>query len=192
MICKICSSSSEQFSSAIILHKHEIKYFKCTLCGYIQTETPFWLEDAYTEAINRSDVGHVSRNITLSTITKSVITLFYNNSAKFVDFGGGYGMMVRLMRDSGFDYYRYDRYCENLFAADFEASKVSDSSYELLTAFEVFEHLLDPIAEIEQMLALSRDIFFSTLLLPDDTPDPKSWWYYGLDHGQHVSFFTKQ
>ncbi len=50
-------------------------------------------------------------------------------------------MFVRLMRDNGFDFYRSDRQCENLFAKGFEASLDVSPSYELLTAFEVFEHL---------------------------------------------------
>ena len=29
-----------------------------------------------------------------------------------------------------------------------------------------------------------------TEVLPDPIPHPKDWWYYGLDHGQHISFYS--
>ena len=35
---------------------------KCPKCGYVQTETPYWLEQAYVHAINRSDTGLLRRN----------------------------------------------------------------------------------------------------------------------------------
>ena len=64
--------------------------------------------------------------------------------------------------------------------------------YDLLTAWEVFEHLADPMAEIEKMLNYSDNIFFSTILLPASPKPLDQWWYYGLEHGQHVSFYTRE
>lgn len=60
----------------------------------------------------------------------------------------------------------------------------------MLTAFEVFEHLVNPMDEIEKMLKLSNTIFFSTELIPSHHPKPGEWWYFGLEHGQHISFYT--
>jgi hypothetical protein len=31
---------------------------------------------------------------------------------------------------------------------------------------------------------------FTTSLLPPANPKPEEWWYYGLDHGQHIGLFT--
>jgi hypothetical protein len=59
-----------------------------------------------------------------------------------------------------------------------------------MTTFEVFEHFVSPLDEIEQMLRRSRSILFSTLLLPPSNPAPGDWWYYALEHGQHVSIYT--
>jgi hypothetical protein len=132
----------------------------------------------------------VKRNLHLSEITKLMITSFFNKSGRFIDYGAGYGLFVRLMRDKGFDFYWHDKFCENIFAQDFEAKK--DESFELLTAFEVFEHLADPVAEVEQMLKYSKNILFSTELFPSSSPKPADWWYYGLDHGQHVAFYTHE
>jgi hypothetical protein len=40
----------------------------------------------------------------------------------------------------------------------------------LLTAFEVFEHLDEPIKDINTMFEQSDNILFSTLLIPNPTP----------------------
>jgi hypothetical protein len=42
------------------------------------------------------------------------------------------------------------------------------------------------------MLSYSRSIFFTTLLLPEPAPRPGEWWYYVLDQGQHISFYTRK
>lgn len=192
MTCKICNQATALFAQAEIIDTYAIAYYQCPQCGFVQTEQPYWLEEVYTEAINESDIGLVGRNLTQLQITRALLTLFFEGDGTFVDYGGGYGLFVRLMRDKGFDFYRYDSYCENLFAKGFDAEVPPAASYELLTAFEVFEHLVDPLPEIEKMLHFSRTIFFSTELLPQTNPKPGEWWYYGLEHGQHVSLYTRR
>ena len=190
MICAICSSPTETFASATVLGKYPVGYFRCTRCGFVQTEEPYWLDEAYSEAIKRSDVGHVQRNLRLAKIAKAVIISFFDSGKQFLDFGSGYGLLVRIMRDAGFDFYCYDKHCANLFAPDFEANLDGRNDYELVTAFEVFEHLVDPVQELREMQSFSRNIFFTTELLPANIPKPGEWDYYGLEHGQHVSFYT--
>jgi hypothetical protein len=189
MNCKICDSGMDLFSEAKILFKYNIKYYKCHGCGFVQTEEPYWLDESYSEVINRSDIGLLQRNLDLSKITKSVINYHFDKEGKFIDYGAGYGIFVRLMRDYGYDFYWMDKYCGNLFAKDFEAV---DGRYELLTAFEVFEHLTSPIEEIKQMLNYSDNILFSTFIIPSNNPKPENWWYYALDHGQHISLYSKK
>lgn len=54
---------------------------------------------------------------------------------------------------------------------------------------ETFEHFEYPLDEIEQMIKLTDNILFSTTLLPQPTPTPDAWWYYSLEHGQHIGFY---
>lgn len=191
--CGICGSPNDRFELASVLKKYDVQYFRCSLCGFVQTELPYWLDEAYQSAITSSDIGYVGRNISQAFTTQAMINAFFSAGSRFVDFGGGYGMFVRLLRDSGFDFYRYDQYCSNLFAVGFDITVGGPGTdkFELLTAFEVFEHLHDPAAELTTMLSLSDSILFSTILIPMDPPPLKSWWYYGLEHGQHVSLYTE-
>lgn len=113
--------------------------------------------------------------------------MFFNRKARFIDYGGGYGVFVRLMRDSGFDFYWQDAFTTNFFAIGFEAKA---SKYEVVTSFETFEHFVNPGEEIRNMLKLSDNILFSTELYGNTVPLPNEWHYYGLTHGQHISFYN--
>jgi len=191
--CKICNATSAPFATGRILNKYEIRYFRCEECGLVQTEEPYWLAESYTEAIHASDLGLVTRSVSLSWTSEVIISTLFNPGGRFVDYGGGYGIYVRLMRDAGFDFRRYDKYCENLFAQGFDITPEDQCEFELLTAFEVLEHLPDPGKELGRMLQMTSNIFFSTVLIPfHDPPRPGDWWYYGMDHGQHIAFYTRE
>jgi hypothetical protein len=193
MNCRVCSSENiDPFSRATILGKYEVQYFRCRYCGFTFTEEPYWLDEAYSDAIAAGDMGLVRRNVRHSEIVRSVIAMLFDAGGKFLDYGGGYGLFVRIMRDAGYDFYRYDKHCANLFARNFEAEDIGDGPISLVTAFEVLEHLANPVEELDKMLAFSRNLLFATELMPDTAPGPDEWWYYGLDHGQHVSFFTNR
>ncbi|HEY3390891.1 MAG TPA: methyltransferase domain-containing protein, partial [Prolixibacteraceae bacterium] len=136
-------------AEAMILQKYRVQYFICSNCGFVQTEKPYWLSEAYSESIARSDLGLISRNIKVSNISAVMISAFFNSQAEFLDYGGGNGMFVRLMRDKGLNFYWQDLYTQNQFARGFEIK--DNVRFELVTAFEVFEHLEDPLVEIEKM-----------------------------------------
>jgi len=180
------------FFKSTVLDKFDVDYFKCANCDFVQTEDPSWLEGSYSEAITQSDIGIIRRNIMLSKITSAVINAFFNQNNKYLDYGGGYGLLVRIMRDMGFDFHWYDQFCQNLFAKGFEHNTKDKTQYELVTAFEVFEHLPNPLEIVDTMISSSKSILFTTELMPTKVSPPDTWWYYGQDHGQHISFYTKK
>ncbi|MEM1172101.1 MAG: methyltransferase domain-containing protein, partial [Cyanobacteria bacterium P01_H01_bin.35] len=190
--CKVCGSISHKFDTAQVLNKYKIDYFQCSNCQFVQTENPYWLDEAYKKAIASSDLGLVSRNQNFSLITENLILNFFNADDKFLDYGCGYGLFVRMMRDLGLNFYGYDKYCQNIFYEGWEGEINGEEKYELVTAFEVFEHFINPLAEIEKILQQTRNILFSTQLLPSNNPGPNDWWYYALEEGQHISIFTRK
>jgi len=188
MKCKICGKNSRKLFSAKIIKKYNIDYFHCESCDFIQTEEPYWLNEAYNSPINLSDTGLVQRNFYLTKKVSVLIYFIFNQSEKYIDYAGGYGLFTRLMRDIGFNFYHYDPFTENLFARGFESNNLE--KYSALTTFETFEHFVNPLQEIEKMLKYSSNIIFTTELLPYDLSKPENWWYFGFEHGQHVSFYS--
>jgi hypothetical protein len=115
--------------------------------------------------------------------------LSYGNlRGKVVDHAGGYGILVRLLRDAGIQAEWSDKYCENILARGFEATR---EKCDLLTAFEVLEHMVDPVSEIERMLDDAKTVLLSTELIPTSVAPSKNWWYLAPEHGQHIGFFRR-
>ena len=188
MKCKICNFNTENIFEALLLDKYNVKYFHCKNCGCLFTEEPYWLEEAYKDAISIADTGILARNTYFSKVIANVIYNFFDKDAKFLEYAGGYGVLTRMMRDIGFDFCWDDKYSQNIFANGFEYDK--NFKIELLTAIEVFEHLANPLEEIEKMFEISGNIIFSQTLLPEPVPAISDWWYYASGGGQHVYFYT--
>lgn len=188
--CKICGHESKFVFTALVLQKYSVKYFQCSRCDFLQTEEPFWLTEAYSQPINKYDTGVLARNYEFSVIVSTILFFFFDHQKTFLDYGGGYGIFTRFMRDVGFDFRHYDPMAQNLLAQGFEYSE-DVHHIELVTALECFEHFSEPRQEIEKILSFSRNIFFSTELLPSPIPE-RSWWYYAFNHGQHIAFYSKK
>src|SRR5690606_16471461 len=137
-----------------ILNKYTVRYYQCPNCEFVQTESPHWLKEAYDSPMNFTDTGIMVRNQRFSRITASLLVLFFDTKAKFLDFAGGYGVFSRIMRDFGFDFYWDDPYTKNLLSRGFERN--ADENYQVVTTFESFEHFLDPMAEILKITAISE------------------------------------
>jgi len=191
MHCRICGlNNSNYIFSKLVLNKYDVSYYKCSDCGFIQTEKPYWLKEAYSNVIANLDIGLIYRTINIYPLISFLIDfLFRKKEKKYIDYGGGYGIFTRVMRDNGYDYYNYDPYCENIFSRDFNVEKSGTSRFELLTAFEVFEHLEFPMEEVKKMLEYSDSILFSTELQPKEKVE--DWWYLVPETGQHISLYTQ-
>jgi hypothetical protein len=189
MHCPLCTTNNPASFTATLVSKYNVSYFSCEKCGFVYTEEPYWLGEVYKEPYNDEDTGALQRNLLMANIIPSVIFSFFNTDGRFLDFGGGHGILARLMRDKGFDFYWHDANAKNIFCRGFEFTKET-GPVELVTAIECFEHFSRPLEEIEAMLALSPNIFFTTDLLPSPVPGPDQWYYYGPTHGQHISFYS--
>ncbi len=191
MKCKICRSDTKKIDRSTILNKYDVDYFQCPNCGFVQTEEPYWLSESYSDAISVSDTGMMSRNLMFSKLTTTILSILIDKKGEFLDYGGGYGILTRLMRDNGFDFYWYDKHAKNLVAKGFEG-KLSEKKYEAITSFENFEHFENPLQDIEKIFNSTDFVLFSTDLVSIPAPTTKKWWYYCLEHGQHISLFSRK
>ena len=184
-LCRACGAPSADLWRGPLLDL-SVRYMECGRCGYVQTEQPYWLDRAYARSVNDSDTGILARNLTNLRVVLATQAAMGKLHGRVVDYAGGYGILTRLLRDHGVEALWSDRFSENLLARGFEHN---GESADLITAFEAFEHFVDPGLELDKMMAIAPNILLSTSIIPDPVPRAGEWWYYGSEHGQHIGFF---
>lgn len=191
--CVICKKGMQKYFSCIAIKKYPFDMLFCPNCGFLQVEDPYWLNEECSDAIADADTGLVARNILISRQLTPFLYYLFGTNGKYVDFGGGTGLLVRLMRDAGLDFYWYDQYCKNIHARGFEFT-ADISKYDALTAFEVIEHVKDPVLFLKDAMEKTKPklVIFSTECFEGLPPDPEHWWYYGFSSGQHISFYQRK
>ena len=189
-VCRCCGQSLGEYIFKVEIFNRLVAFFECDFCGYVQTEEPDWLDTAYASPINVSDTGIMQRNLSNRSLVLATLITMRSKKSQVVDYAGGHGFLVRLLRDVGIDAFWADPHSENLVARGFEFKGFG--SPKLVTAFEAFEHFVSPVEELGNLLRISPNVLLTTNLIPKPTPRPHDWWYYGLEHGQHIGFFRKQ
>ncbi len=188
-LCPICAGMVSDVADLTVLGRHQRMLMRCTDCGHTFFHEPDWLEEAYAHSIASTDVGLVDRSTRLANVVTTYLTR-YTPSGPCLDYAAGTGLMVRLLRDLGFDFRYHDLYGPNHLAKGFEVEAQPPERFSLVTAIEVAEHLVDPVAEFRRLASLTDAIVFTTSLAPDDHPPTPDWDYLSLGTGQHISFYS--
>jgi Methyltransferase domain len=187
--CRLCRAVTRSVGVQRLLGKYDVEYFTCAQCELIQTESPYWLQEAYTRAISALDTGAVTRNQNGARLTAALAALLdVDAKSPCLDYGGGHGVFVRMMRDLGRNFRWCDKYADNLFALGFEGDAAEHHA--LVTAFEVLEHLVDVRGDLERLFAGRPDHVLVGTMLHEG--HQAGWWYYLLDSGQHVAVFSRR
>ena len=164
-------------------------YYECGGCGALQTEQPYWLEEAYQVKGLNLDVGACQRCLNLSLELAACLTVLGVGHQPCLDFGSGLGLFARQMRDRGFDFRAYDKFIRPFFMDQFPGTLTSEK-WSALTAFEVFEHMVSPATECGEIFAVRPDfLFFTTQVWQGQGLD---WWYISPEGGQHVFFHSRK
>ncbi len=189
--CRLCGGDAPPAFRKLVLRRHDVSFHRCGTCGSVQTEQPYWLDEAYAIPGVHVDVGIASRTIKNWVALAALFELIgLPREALVVDFGGASGLLARLLRDVGYDARSFDKYSTPAFTSYFNATHPKLSKPRIITAFEVFEHFVDPKAELSALLDGRPDLVAFTTWFCDGQPD--DWIYYAEDCGQHVFFYTQK
>jgi uncharacterized protein (DUF2164 family) len=194
MKSKVTGGLTKHIFNAKILGKYDVGYYQCLETGFIQTEEAYWLDEAYSSAITKLDLGLAYRNEMLRERVIKILNKYFDKNAVYLDYAGGYGLFTRMMRDKGYNFYHSDIYCQNLFAEHFDVSELNpDTKFELVTAFEVLEHMSNPVSDIEVITEYGDNIFFTTEIQPKrNLITVEDWWYFVPETGQHIALHTEK
>jgi Methyltransferase domain len=184
--CRLCGGKSTEKFHLRGLQGIDITYFECINCGSLQTQEPTWLPEAYKRShLANADTGAAQRvfgNHALVLIAAKVLRL-----QTILDFGGGDGLLCRLLRDRGLDAETVDGYATPTYALMYKGDLAK--RYDLITAFEVFEHLPQPATTLGHLFrARPKFIIASTEVYSGQDSE---WWYLAPLEGQHVFFYSR-
>ena len=75
--CRLCGDSTRRVHSATILGKYRVDYLQCESCELLQTEDPYWLDEAYQHPINVVDTGIlILKEFEKSLILLAILNIF--------------------------------------------------------------------------------------------------------------------
>jgi hypothetical protein len=189
--CRLCGSKSEYVFKKKNLRRYDVSYYRCAGCCCMQTEMPYWLDEAYAVPGVHMDVGSGSRTVKNWMATTTLLDkIGFGRDKLIVDFGAATGLFARLLRDVGYNARSYDKYSNAHLTNYFNSDHPKNSSPKIVTAFEVFEHFSEPSQEIAALVLKRPDLLIFTTWFCDNQND--DWIYFVEDTGQHVFFYKQQ
>jgi SAM-dependent methyltransferase len=112
------------------------------------------------------------------------------DSFNHLDYGGGSGLLSRLLRESGWNSVSYDPF------VDRSTDVRQLGTFDMITAYEVFEHVPDVealMSDLCSLLAPSGIVLFSTLLSDENLlPNQRITWWYASPRNGHISLFSRR
>jgi len=186
-ICRLCGGALKNIFSQKVLGKYDVLYYKCAYCHSLQTEAPYWLDEAYKiNNLSFMDTGAAQRNLYNLAACYIISKILKANNV--IDVGGGDGLLCRLLRDYKINCYVKDKYATPTYGQGF--AEQNFDTPDLIVGFEVLEHYSNPISDLENLFSYRpRALLLSTAIFTNEHQD---WWYLAPESGQHVFFYSKK
>jgi hypothetical protein len=183
--CRLCGAHAIYRFSLQVLHKHTVAYFECESCHSLQTEQPYWISEAYVSNLAILDTGAAQRN--LANLAATYLVAHVLRLKNVLDYGGGDGLLCRLLRDYEINCFVNDKYAAATYARAFGVPNFIRP--DILLAFEVFEHFENPQVDLELLFKSNSDVLItSTGIFNGQNAD---WWYLTPETGQHLFFYSR-
>ena len=187
-LCAVCSGGTRFLFSYEVRGKHQAFLHECHNCRFTYISNPHWLDESFSSELNDLDIGSVDRCLVLADFVEVLIRSMKSSKSRFLDWGGGYGLLSRIMRDRGLDFASHDIYTRPLFVES--SSNLKSETFELITMSEVALHLVDPVPVFTKIMESTDVLVFTAVIAP--TVIPNDWWYLMPDTGQHVAIYHEE
>ncbi len=189
---KSCEERSGKF---LKLSGIPVYYALCDKCGFcFAPELLAWKMEEFENKIYNSEYIFVDSEYVEKRPRENadiVISMFKEQAylIKHLDYGGGNGLLAKFLKESGFNSSSYDPFVNR----DIDIKQLGQ--FNLITAFEVFEHVPDVrelMSNLRLLLAPSGIILFSTFLSDGNIHANQrlTWWYASPRNG-HISLFSE-
>jgi SAM-dependent methyltransferase len=172
-----------------------VYYRRCGACGFLFSDSFDDWTDAdfqrhiYNDAYTTVDPDYAATRPAGSAAVVAQLFGASKTSLRILDYGGGNGKLSKLLRADGFsDVETYDPFTP-------EYARPPETTFDLVTCFETFEHLPDPnagIADISERLADPGLVLFTTLVQPENFDRFRMAWWYIAPRNGHISIFTRR
>jgi hypothetical protein len=190
------NKSCEELRGAFLpLSGTPVYYFRCDTCGFCHSpEFRRWSLAQFSERIYNDEYARVDPDyldVRPRGNAAHLAALLGDQAigVRHLDYGGGNGLLSSVLQDAGWDSQTYDPF------VDRDVALASLGRFDLVTAYEVFEHVPDVEVLIDTLSSLvSEDgvVLFSTLI-SDGSIAPRqrlTWWYASPRNG-HISLFSR-
>lgn len=194
-ICKNCYSQQVTIVRDVYVTPSKFKsaLCYCETCDFLFINDISWIDSAYNIGFY-GDTGYAQRNLIAARLLKILFMIYaatnpFPKSFVGCDIGTGIGLLPRLLRDAGYNFYGLDQYASMQLIAPF----ISNGQHATVkTSFEVVEHIHSLPEFLATYLDSNTELFlFSTCFRKDNVIPSNDWWYYALQIGQHISFHSK-
>lgn len=208
-VCPVCSGNCRLFDVVdfnksceeargkfLPLSGSPIYYALCEQCGFcFSPEISSWTPADFEARIYNAGYLAVDPDYAEArprSNANALLSLFGTipESIRHLDFGGGCGMLRDILLNSGWNSASYDPF------VDRTCDPGSIGRFDLITAFEVFEHVPDVpklMSTLRLLLAPGGMILLSTLLSDGHIqPGNRLTWWYASPRNGHISLFSRK
>jgi SAM-dependent methyltransferase len=212
--CKICDAASplldvvdfhknchEVLGRSLRLSGRPVYYYRCPDCGFLFTcSFDQWTPEDFARFIYNEDYAALDPDYAEVRPRQNltIIQSMFGERLKplrLLDYGGGSGAFASLLRENGCAAESFDPFGGNVAAA----LPASGERFDIVTAFEVFEHVADPVGclhEIDRLLKPDGLLLISTRI--NDGKEgragigPRLTWWYASPRNGHIALHSRR